>query len=82
MTREEAIKDIEKNIIPIVGGKSLRMAVDALRQPDIIHCGECRHFTTKGNIGRVKFGKCSVTKSVCLREDYCSWAERKEGEAE
>ena len=49
-------------------------------QLDIIHCGECRHFTIKGNIERVEFGKCSVIKSVCLREDYCSWAERKEGE--
>ena len=34
MTREEAIKDIEENILPIVGGKSLRMAIDALRQPE------------------------------------------------
>lgn len=34
MTREEAIKDIEENILPIIGGKSLRMAIDALRQPE------------------------------------------------
>ena len=41
-------------------------------QPDIIHCGECRYFTPKGNIESVGFGNCLVTKSVCLREDYCS----------
>ena len=34
MTKEEAIKDIEENILPFVGGKSLRMAIDALRQPE------------------------------------------------
>lgn len=30
MTREEAIKDIQENIKPFVGGKSLDMAVEAL----------------------------------------------------
>lgn len=34
MTREEAIEDIEKNILPVVGGKSLQMAIEALRQPE------------------------------------------------
>lgn len=34
MTRDEAIKDIEKNILPVVGGKSLRMAIDVLKQPE------------------------------------------------
>ena len=32
MTNEEAIKDIEENIIPSVGGVSLRMAIDALKE--------------------------------------------------
>ena len=31
MTREEAIKDIQENIRPIVGGKSLDMAIEALK---------------------------------------------------
>lgn len=34
MTREEAIEDIKKNIKPIVGGKSLDMAIEALEQPE------------------------------------------------
>lgn len=34
MTREEAAVDIEQNILPIVGGVSLRMAVMALRELD------------------------------------------------
>ena len=31
MTREEAIKDIQDNILPVVGGKSLQMAIEALK---------------------------------------------------
>lgn len=54
MTKEEAIQDIEKNILPVVGGKSLRMAVNALKQPErkkgkwviepdrtVMHCNVC-----------------------------------------
>lgn len=33
MTREEAIKDIQENIKPFVGGKSLDVAIKALSQP-------------------------------------------------
>lgn len=32
MTREEAIRDIEECVIPYVGGISLRMAVEALKE--------------------------------------------------
>jgi hypothetical protein len=35
MTPEEAIKDIEENIKPIIGGQSLELAIKALR---IIDC--------------------------------------------
>lgn len=31
MTNEEAIKDIKENIKPFVGGKSLDMAIEALK---------------------------------------------------
>lgn len=50
-------------------------------EPDIIHCGECRYYIHKDNIESVEFGKCLVTHAICLCEDYCSWAERKEGES-
>jgi hypothetical protein len=42
MTREEAIKDIQDNILPIVGGKSLRTAIEALQQSDHIADGGTR----------------------------------------
>ena len=32
MTAQEAIEDIEKNINPVVGGKSLDMAIEALEK--------------------------------------------------
>ena len=32
MTIDEAIKDIKDNIKPVVGGKSLEMAIEALEQ--------------------------------------------------
>lgn len=76
--------DDDKHYIPYVRYEDMVQAVKHMpsAQPDIIHCGECRHFTTKGNIERVEFGNCQVTKGVCLREDYCSWAERKKGEVD
>ena len=36
MTREEAITDIKDNIKPVVGGKSLDMAIKALEQEPIL----------------------------------------------
>ena len=36
MTRDEAIKDIRENIKPVIGGKSLDMAIEALERK----CGE------------------------------------------
>ena len=36
MTREEAIVDIRDNIKPVVGGKSLDMAIKALEQEPIL----------------------------------------------
>ncbi len=36
MTNEEAIEDIEKNIKPIVGGKSLELAIESLKQNSVI----------------------------------------------
>lgn len=36
MTREEAIVDIRDNIKPVVGGKSLDMAIKALEKEDIL----------------------------------------------
>lgn len=49
MTREEAIADIKNNIKPVVGGKSLDMAIEALSprrrkdatEEDYAYCDDC-----------------------------------------
>ena len=40
MTIDEAIKDIKDNIRPVVGGKSLDMAIEALEKQQWIPCSE------------------------------------------
>lgn len=40
MTREEAIADIRDNIKPVIGGKSLDMAIKALERTGWILCSE------------------------------------------
>ena len=40
MTIDEAIKDIKNNIKPVVGGKSLDMAIEALERQRWIPCSE------------------------------------------
>ena len=40
MTIDEAIKDIKDNIKPVVGGKSLDMAIEALERQRWIPCSE------------------------------------------
>ena len=40
MTIDEAIKDIKDNIKPVVGGKSLDMAIDALERQRWVPCSE------------------------------------------
>ena len=49
MTNEEAIRDIEENIIPVVGGKSLRIACNALRAQEKEPCEFCKSgYTSTG----------------------------------
>ena len=40
MTIDEAIKDIKDNIKPVVGGKSLDMAIDALERQRWVPCSK------------------------------------------
>ena len=56
MTNEEAIRDIEENIIPVVGGKSLRIACNALRAQE-----------KEPNIGR----KYALTTGLCPMCEDC-----------
>jgi hypothetical protein len=84
MTREEAIADIKNNIKPVVGGKSLDMAIEALQtleaveriktevlpQTDLVRCKDCRH--------RDLFSCPLADNDFQKDDDYCSWGERRE----
>lgn len=71
MTREEAIADIKNNIKPVVGGKSLDMAIEAL-QNEPIHCEKCIHVKSCRKVIILKNRTYKLVK-------YCSQgAERRE----
>ena len=76
MTREEAIKDIKDNIKPVVGGKSLDMAISALRQPDVIYCKDCKFYTAYDYTGKLMCKRIGKGMILPKPEDYCSYAER------
>lgn len=74
MTREEAIKDIQENIKPLVGGKSLDMAIEALKADafydgyayclmdfgkDTVLCKDCKHYKQSAVADR----------KMCFRKD-------------
>ena len=78
MTREEAIKDIQDNILPVVGGKSLVMAISALRQPDIIRCKDCRYHWTYKCMDGMPTERCELEQTFYdANIDYCSLAVRR-----
>ena len=60
--------------------QALVMAIEALKQPEIVRCGECTHYIPILS----NWGKCGVHSSptekyrTCQICDYCSWAERRE----
>ena len=78
MTENEAIKDIRENILPCVGGKSLEMAINALKfKAKICHCKECIHWVNgvPGCTEHVKF--CSIGKYMVGKNGYCVYGEKK-----
>ena len=75
MTRQEAIKELEKITWSDRGMEALNMAIDALEQEEIIRCKDCKF--NKGT------HKCFNPKSVAIfpdDNDYCSYAERMESD--
>ena len=79
MTREEAIKDIQDNILPVVGGKSLAMAISALRQPEIIRCKDCEYLCNEDGLRGMCWHINGFGTDVKDKyNSFCSWAERRE----
>ena len=77
MTREEAIKDIQDNILPVVGGKSLVMAISALRQPEIVMCEECICWDTTWESTEEGYHYCWKNDSFEESDFWCKSGERK-----
>lgn len=82
MTREEAIARIkdhmsvhkyEERAVKIT--EALNMAISALQQPEIVRCRECTRFDKKRGCNLVE------GLNVAKTDSFCSYAERKEGEA-
>lgn len=90
MTREEAIKilefvptlryerDIEHNVHGDLA-VALDMAIEALEQPEVVRCKDCKYFAN-GKDGVA----CSFFDGLvsCEENDFCSYGERKDGEKE
>lgn len=77
MTREEAIQKIQNDLKlhhDYLSGdyrKSLRMAISALEQPEIIRCKDCEWYNFKIN---------QCNRQICAvmyEDDFCSHAERR-----
>lgn len=48
-------------------------------QPEIVRCKDCKHWEGEYRNGFWYFEQCSLNEHVASSEDFCSWAERREG---
>lgn len=76
MTREDAsniLHELKGNGLWFSQRLAIDMAIDALEQPEIIFCNECKHSFMGGSI----MGCAYHTKMVAPHW-FCSWARRRE----
>ena len=88
MTREEAVSiieehiwDIESSYVDCADIEALRMAIEALRQPEIVRCKDCKYLLPKGSF--CSKDMCGLRgmahyRHVDIHNDFCSRAERRE----
>ena len=78
MTREEAIKILEEGEVSQKSGffEAYQMAIESLKQPEVIRCKDCKWFCKWDTTG----GECNgFGDGGYVPEDgYCHNAERKE----
>ena len=81
MTREEAKAYIIQHCNPDYPNGStewetaMNMAIEALQQPKIVCCKDCKHFAGEGMY-------CAFNIMVYYDRFYCFYGKRKEGEAD
>ena len=88
MTIKEAIETLEANY-PDACYEQLREAVDlaiyALKQPEIIHCRDCKHWLSEEYIGNNNVHTLNIASLPCKNwltggDWFCGSAERREEE--
>lgn len=89
MDTKEAIRRIELILVPYPCSqkfppktyKALNMAIEALKQPEIIYCKDCKHWKDSDGVYRRGFdaeSKCPLNiHQVYEGTFYCSFAERR-----
>ena len=76
MEREEAIEELEQRLstlkilggsyVDCVNGEAIKVAIEALKQPEIIRCKDCLYYE--------RGGRCGCHCMQVLMSDYCSYA--------
>ena len=87
MTREEAVYRIENHIaVHRIGlyphiklGEALDMAIEALKEPDIVHCKDCKYWL-RTRIGEEELNQCGLAGYLIGGRGYCLYG--KAGEQE
>lgn len=59
--------------------QAIDMAIEALKEPKIIRCKDCKHHWTHKCMDSMSIEKCDLEQTFYDAEvDYCSFAERRE----
>ena len=98
MTREEAIDRICEHIVihklneprAVKITEALNMAIEALKQPEIVQCKDCKYFQEGIDINGKHFTSCNCEKRTptmtwgarVTPDWFCGHAEAKDGEHE
>lgn len=57
--------------------EALQMAIDALKQPEIIWCKKCKHYDEDEDEYGYKYGWCWSWGDHCDPDGFCNYAERR-----
>ena len=77
MTNREAINRIAEPRADLIH-VALRMAIEALKQPKIIRCKDCKNYTAECGDERYALGYCPFLQShLVMSEGFCAWAEKR-----
>ena len=87
MTRKEAVYRIENHIaVHRIGlyphiklGEALNMAIEALQEPEIVHCKDCKYWI-RARIGEEELNQCGLAGYLIGGRGYCLYG--KAGEQE